>query len=97
MNLLTLLLRLPLLPLQGFLRVGELIDEEVQHELRDPARLRHDLEQIQQALESGQISEEEAACITSSSSCHWVAGPSVDVQARWQPRARRHVRSARTW
>ena len=61
MNLLTLLLRLPLLPLQGFLRVGELIDEEVQHELRDPARLRHDLEQIQQALESGQISEEEAA------------------------------------
>lgn len=61
MNLLTLLLRLPLLPLQGFLRLGELIDEEVQRELRDPARLRHDLEQIQQALESGQISEEEAA------------------------------------
>lgn len=61
MNLLTLLLRLPLLPLQGFLRLGELIDEEVQRELRDPARLRHNLEQIQQALESGQISEEEAA------------------------------------
>lgn len=61
MDLLTLLLRLPLLPLQGFLRLGELIDEEVQRELRDPARLRHDLEQIQQALESGQISEEEAA------------------------------------
>lgn len=61
MNLLTLLLRLPLLPLQGFLRLGELIDEEAQRELRDPARLRHDLEQIQQALESGQISEEEAA------------------------------------
>lgn len=61
MDLLILLLRLPLLPLQGFLRLGELIDEEVQRELRDPARLRHDLEQIQQALESGQISEEEAA------------------------------------
>ena len=61
MDLLTLLLRLPLLPLQGFLRLGELVDEEVQRELRDPARLRHDLEQIQQALESGQISEEEAA------------------------------------
>jgi hypothetical protein len=61
MDLLTLLLRLPLLPLQGFLRLGELIDEEVQRELRDPARLRHDLEQIQQALESGQISEQEAA------------------------------------
>ena len=44
MNLLTLLLRLPLLPLRGFLRLGELIDEEVQRELRDPARLRHDLE-----------------------------------------------------
>jgi hypothetical protein len=60
MGLPTLLFRLPLLPLQGFLRLCELIDEEVQRELRDPARLRHELEQIQQALESGQISEEEA-------------------------------------
>jgi hypothetical protein len=61
MNPLTLLFRLPLLPLQGVLRLGELIGEEAERQLSDPARVRRELEEIQQALESGRISEQEAA------------------------------------
>lgn len=61
MNPLTLLFRLPLLPLQGVLRLGELLQEEAERQLRDPATVRRELEQIQQAAESGQMSEEEAA------------------------------------
>jgi hypothetical protein len=61
MNPLTLLFRLPLLPLQAVLRLGELIEQEAERQLADPATIRRELEQIQQRLESGQISEEEAA------------------------------------
>jgi Gas vesicle protein G len=61
MNPLTLLFRLPLLPLQGVLRLGELIQMEAERQLADPATVRRELEQIQQRLESGQMSEREAA------------------------------------
>jgi hypothetical protein len=61
MSLLTLPFRLPLLPLQAVLRLGEVIQAEAERQLTDPATIRHELEQIQRALESGQISEEEAA------------------------------------
>jgi len=61
MNPLTLLFRLPLLPLQGVLRLGALIQQEADRQLADPATVRRELEEIQQRLESGQMSEEEAA------------------------------------
>jgi Gas vesicle protein G len=60
-NPLTLPFRLPLLPLQGVLRLAELIQQEADRQLADPARVRHELEEIQQRLESGQIPEQEAA------------------------------------
>jgi Gas vesicle protein G len=61
MNLLTLLFRLPLLPLQGFVRLAQVIEEEAERELADPARVRHELEEVEQAEASGEISEQEAA------------------------------------
>lgn len=61
MNPLTLLFRLPLLPLQAVLRLGELLQQEAEQQVRDPATIRRELEQIQQARQSGQMSEEEAA------------------------------------
>jgi hypothetical protein len=61
MNPLTLPFRLPLLPLQAVLRLGELIQHEAERQLADPATIRRELEQIQQRLESGQIPEQEAA------------------------------------
>jgi hypothetical protein len=60
MNPLTLLFKLPLLPLKGVLSLGELIQSEAERQLRDPGRLRRELDQIQQALDAGQISAEEA-------------------------------------
>jgi Gas vesicle protein G len=60
-NPLTLPFRLPLLPLQGVLRLGALIQQEAERQLADPATVRRELEEIQQRLESGQMSEQEAA------------------------------------
>ena len=60
-GLLTLPFRLPLLPLQAVVRLGQLIEEEAERQLADPARVRRELEQIEQARAAGEISAEEAA------------------------------------
>jgi hypothetical protein len=61
MGLLTLPFRLPLLPVRGVVRLAQLIQEEAERELADPATAQRELEQIEQALVSGEISEQEAA------------------------------------
>jgi hypothetical protein len=63
MNPLTLLLRLPFLPLQGFLHLGKLIAVQVEQELRDPARVRRELEEAQWQHARGEISEEDVSRI----------------------------------
>jgi len=61
MGLLTLPFRLPLLPVRGVVRLAQLIQEEAERQLADPATARRELEQIARALESGEISDQEAA------------------------------------
>jgi Gas vesicle protein G len=61
MSLLTLPFQLPLLPLRAVVRLAQLIQEEAERQLADPATIRRELEQIEQAREFGDISEEEAA------------------------------------
>jgi hypothetical protein len=61
MNLLTLLFRLPLLPLQGFLKLATLISDEAEQEMANPVTIRHELEHAERARESGEISDEQAA------------------------------------
>ena len=61
MSLLTLPFRLPFLPVQGFIRLAELIQEEAERELYDPAAVRRQLEEVEDKLASGEISGEEAA------------------------------------
>jgi len=61
MNPLTLLLRLPLLPITSLIRLAEIIDEEAQQELYSPLALRRALEDIDEAQRSGQASEDEVA------------------------------------
>jgi hypothetical protein len=63
MGLLTLPLRLPMLPLRGFIRLGELIGEQAERELRDPARVRRELEEAQWQQARGEISEEDVSRI----------------------------------
>ena len=61
MDLLTLLFRLPFLPLKGFIRLAETIADEAERELYDPARVRRELDELQREQESGEISAAEAA------------------------------------
>lgn len=61
MHLLTLPLRLPLLPVTGVVRLAELIADEAERQLHDPARVRRELEDAQRRRDAGEISDEELA------------------------------------
>jgi uncharacterized membrane protein len=54
---------LPFLPVQGVIKLGELIQEETERQLHDPARIRRELEEAQRRWEAGEISGEELARI----------------------------------
>jgi hypothetical protein len=58
MNLLTLLFRLPFLPVQGVIKLGELIQDEAEQQLHDPARIRRELDEAERRYEAGEISGE---------------------------------------
>lgn len=59
MGLVSAILTWPLAPVRGVIRLAELIQEQADRELHDPAAVRRRLEAIQEARESGQITEEE--------------------------------------
>lgn len=61
MSLLTFPFKLPMLPVRGFVNLASVIAEEVEREMADPATLRRKLEDVERALASGEISEEQAA------------------------------------
>ncbi len=61
MGLLTLPFRLPLLPAQAVIRLGQIIQEEAERELYNPARVRRQLEEAEQARARGEVSDEEVA------------------------------------
>jgi Gas vesicle protein G len=61
MDLLTLLFRLPFLPLRGFVQLAEILHDQAEQELRDPASVRRQLEEAQEAHVSGELSDEDLA------------------------------------
>ena len=61
MSLLTFPFKLPLLPARAVVRLAEIIQDEAERTLADPATIRRELEQIEQARASGEVSGEEAA------------------------------------
>lgn len=61
MGLLTLLFRLPLLPVQGLIRLGEIIQDQAERELHDPAMVRRQLEEAEEARAHGQASDQDVA------------------------------------
>ncbi|MFC6087092.1 gas vesicle protein GvpG [Sphaerisporangium aureirubrum] len=64
MGILSTLLGAPLAPLQGLIKLAELIQEQVDRQMRDPAAVRRRLEEVEDARASGLITEEEAAAAT---------------------------------
>ena len=61
MNPLTWPLKLPLRPVQAVIGLAEAIDQQAERQLRDPARVRRELEEAQRRAAAGEISEEELA------------------------------------
>lgn len=59
MDLFTLLFRLPLMPLRGFLWLGETLREEAERELHDPAAVRRELEDAEAEARAGYLSQDE--------------------------------------
>lgn len=61
MGVLTMLFRLPLLPLEGVIRVAGLIESQAEQEWHNPAAVRRELEAIAAAYQAGELSAEEVA------------------------------------
>ena len=77
MNPLTAPFRFPLLPVRGLIQLGEVIQEEAERQLHDPARIRRELEDAQRRYEAGEISDEEFTRIQDELAGIQVAPPSV--------------------
>jgi hypothetical protein len=69
--------RFPLMPVRGVIKLGEVIQEEAEQQLHDPARIRRELEDAQRRYEAGEISDEEFARIQDELAGIEVAPPSV--------------------
>ncbi len=63
MDPLTLLLRLPVLPVSGVIRLAEIIRDEADRQFCDPAAVRRQLEDAEEAWAAGEISDGELAGI----------------------------------
>ena len=61
MGLLTGLLGLPLAPVRGVVWLAEQVRQQAEDQYYDPARIRAQLEGIDEARRSGELSEEECA------------------------------------
>jgi hypothetical protein len=64
MGLTKLLFGWPFIPVELLIRLGELIQEQAERELHDPASVRRRLEEVEEARTAGLISEEEEARAT---------------------------------
>jgi hypothetical protein len=87
MELLTLLFRLPLMPLKGFVQLGGILHEQAERELRDPASVRRQLEEADQARVSGEMSDQDVAHVEGQAVGRLLSTP-ADTFAR--SRARRN-------
>jgi hypothetical protein len=61
MSPLSLILGLPTLPVSGVIRLGQVIQEQAERELHDPASIRHQLEEADTAKAQGRLSEADEA------------------------------------
>lgn len=81
MNPFTLLFRLPLMPLTGVVRLGEILRDQAEQELYDPAAVRRQLEEAEKAQASGEMSAEEAARVQSEAVSRLVPSPQTTEAA----------------
>ncbi len=82
MGLFSILFTWPLAPIRGVVRLGELIQDQVERELYDPAVLRRELEAIEEARDAGRVSEEEAARAMEDVLARMTGGPAAPPPGR---------------
>ena len=58
---LSMLVKLPLAPVTGVVKLGEVLRDQAEREQRDPASIRRQLEEAEEARAAGEISPEEEA------------------------------------
>lgn len=75
MNPLTLLFRLPLMPLRGFVQLAEILHDQAERELHDPASLRRELEEAEEARASGEMSNQDVAHVEDQAMDRLVSSP----------------------
>ncbi|MGW0018092.1 gas vesicle protein GvpG [Rhodococcus sp. NPDC003382] len=61
MGLISSVLTLPIAPIRAVLWLGELIQDQVEQQLHDPATIRRELEEIDEAAAAGRLTEDEKA------------------------------------
>lgn len=61
MDLLTLLFRLPFMPLRDVIRLAQILQEQAEQELYDPASVQRQLQDLEEASEAGRLSDEEVS------------------------------------
>jgi hypothetical protein len=93
MGLLTLLPKLPFLPLMEVIRVAEIIRQETERQYYNPAAVRRELEEAQQRYSSGGISEDEMSRIEYTATSRLF--PGVPVNQRQAPATRRQAPARR--
>jgi hypothetical protein len=81
-DMLTLLLRLPFLPIEGVVRLAELIEEQAEREFHDPATVRRELEAAAEARAADAISDTELAEIERRATARLVGQPGGHA---WRP------------
>ncbi len=59
MGLLSGIVMLPLAPVRGVIKLGEVIQRQVEQELHNPANTRRQLEELEEARERGEISADD--------------------------------------
>ena len=88
---LTLLFRLPFLPVRGVIRLAELIQDEAERDLNNPAQVRRQLEEAEQERQAGDISEEELSqAVEKATSRLDVGRPGTDMPGKARPRRSDH-------
>ena len=86
MELFTLLFRLPFMPVRSFIRLGEILHEQAERELRNPASVRRQLEEAEEARASGEMSDADLAHVQGQAVGRMLSTPA-------QPSARTRARS----
>jgi hypothetical protein len=76
MNLFTLLFRLPLMPLRGFLWLGDTLYDEAERELHDPAAVRRALEEAEAGAQAGHLSGDELSRVQGDATARMI-GPAA--------------------